>query len=124
MNPFDVMARLAGFGLLGVAALVLGFVCVVGVMLGVLVAVTHLIRGRRADDRGEGAAGPDEEPFGLASFHWEAAPDPREAHEEPGALGGWAGGSSSAGSLRTNLAPLLSATRLTSNSDSARRLAR
>ncbi|WP_316741404.1 hypothetical protein [Streptomyces sp. MK7] len=72
MNPMGVVATLAGYGLLGLALLAVGTVCLVGLLLGALVALGHLIRRRRHDDDPEperpGAPG---QGSALASFHWE-----------------------------------------------------
>ncbi len=87
MNPVDIMATLAGYGLLGLAGLAVGLVCLVGLLLGGIVAIGHLIRRWLGDDHVHGEVGPDEEPVGLASFRWEAVLDPREVRQESGPQG-------------------------------------
>ncbi|MEU0003101.1 hypothetical protein ABZ079_02020 [Streptomyces sp. NPDC006314] len=75
MDPVDVIARLAGYGLAGIAALVLGFVCLIAVLLAAIVVLASLVRRRHGDGHAPGAAGADEEAAGLASFRWENDPD-------------------------------------------------
>ncbi|ELS55693.1 hypothetical protein STVIR_3345 [Streptomyces viridochromogenes Tue57] len=75
MDPVDIVVTWAGYGLLGLAGLLIGLVCLVGLMLSAMVALGRLVGRREEDDldaSGRGAAG--EETGGLASFRWEAEP--------------------------------------------------
>ncbi len=74
-NPIDIMVTWAGYGLLGIAALFVGLVCLAGLLLGAMVAVGHVTRRRRGDDHGGAQGDTDEERLGLASFRWEHEPD-------------------------------------------------
>ncbi|ARP71903.1 hypothetical protein LK07_21450 [Streptomyces pluripotens] len=65
MNPLDFLARLAELGFLGAAGLVVGFFCLLAVLLGALTGLGRLAGRRRI------SAAPGEEPATLASFHWE-----------------------------------------------------
>ncbi|MFD8369396.1 hypothetical protein ACFV2Z_01265 [Streptomyces sp. NPDC059688] len=75
MNPIEMVARLAGYGLVGLAAVVLGLVCLIAVLLAAIVVLGGLVRRRSGAVRtwADGAA--DEEPAGLASFRWHSGPD-------------------------------------------------
>jgi hypothetical protein len=76
MNPIDIMATLAGYGFLGITVLFIGLICLVGLLLGGMAAVGHLVRGQQDDGLpSQGEADPDEEATGLASFRWEAEQD-------------------------------------------------
>ncbi|WP_171117598.1 MULTISPECIES: hypothetical protein [Streptomyces] len=74
-NPVDIMVAWTGYGLLGVAGLIIGFVCLVGMLLAGMAVVGHVIRRWQGDDHVPGAGGTDEERLGLASFRWESEPD-------------------------------------------------
>ncbi|MFP3992399.1 hypothetical protein U9R90_34020 [Streptomyces sp. E11-3] len=76
MNPIDIMATLAGYGLLGFAGLVIGLVCLIGLMLGGTTLVVHMVHRWRGVDgyedeaSGEDGASGDGQPTGLATFTW------------------------------------------------------
>ncbi|MHC0429959.1 hypothetical protein ACX6XY_07200 [Streptomyces sp. O3] len=83
-SPIDIATTLAGYGLLGLAGLFLGLVCLIALLLGATALVAHLIQRWRTDGDDEadgggygyGYGGPvqdadgDEEPTGLAAFTW------------------------------------------------------
>ncbi|MFF8862756.1 hypothetical protein ACF08B_12005 [Streptomyces sp. NPDC015139] len=75
VNPIEMVARLAGYGLAGLAALALGFGCLIAVLLAAIVGLGGLVRRRpgAVHTSVDGAA--DEEPAGLASFRWHSGPD-------------------------------------------------
>ncbi|MFE9628203.1 hypothetical protein [Streptomyces sp. NPDC006527] len=75
VNPVDILATWAGYGLLGVALLLVGLVCLAGLVLGAMVAVGQLVHRDRGDDRLTGDTGADEPRTGLAAFRWESEPD-------------------------------------------------
>jgi hypothetical protein len=72
MNPVGLVATLTAYGLLGVVLLAVFTICLVGLLLGALVALGHLGRRRRGEVDPE-PDGPDAPGQGsaLASFHWE-----------------------------------------------------
>ncbi|MEU0598233.1 hypothetical protein ABZ484_08240 [Streptomyces sp. NPDC006393] len=71
MNPVGLVATLTGYGLLGVALLAVVTVCLVGLLLGALVALGHLARRRQDDDPEPERPGALGQGSALASFHWE-----------------------------------------------------
>ncbi|MFJ8030823.1 hypothetical protein [Streptomyces sp. NPDC096032] len=75
MNPIEMVARLAGYGLVGLAAVVLGLVCVIAVLLAAIVVLGGLVRRRSGAVRTSADGAADEEPAGLASFRWHSGPD-------------------------------------------------
>jgi hypothetical protein len=74
MNVLDIVAASAGYGLLAIAGLFIGIVSLIGVLLGGMTALGHLVR-RRDDDHMPEDTGADGEPVGLASFRWSPGPD-------------------------------------------------
>lgn len=72
MNPVGFAVTLTGYGLFGLTLLVVGTLCLVGLLLGALVALGHLLRRRRDDDEPEPER-PDAIGRGSAldSFRWE-----------------------------------------------------
>ncbi|MFD1662734.1 hypothetical protein ACFSL4_32350 [Streptomyces caeni] len=75
MNVLDIVAALAGYGLLAIAGLFIGIVSLTGLLLGGMTALGHLLRRRIGDDHVPDETGADGEPVGLASFHWDTEPD-------------------------------------------------
>jgi hypothetical protein len=74
-NPIDILVTWTGYGLLGLAGLLVGLVCFTGLLLGAMVAVVHVTRRWRGDVRVPAEADPDGYRPGLASFRWEHEPD-------------------------------------------------
>lgn len=70
LDPIGILADLVGNTLLSLAALVLGLICLIGLLLGAMVALGHLTRREQDDD-----TEPDEDQVTLASFHWETPSD-------------------------------------------------
>jgi hypothetical protein len=74
MNPIGIIV----YGVLGASLLLVslvGLVCLVGLLLGAMVAVGHVVHRGRGDDHLADGADPDEPRTGLASFRWESEPD-------------------------------------------------
>ncbi|MDO0935734.1 hypothetical protein QQY66_30145 [Streptomyces sp. DG2A-72] len=75
INPIDIMVTWAGYGLLGIAGLFVGLVCLAGLLLGGMTGAGHVMRRWRGDDDVPGEGDTDGERLGLASFRWESEPD-------------------------------------------------
>ncbi|MER6977849.1 hypothetical protein [Streptomyces carpinensis] len=79
MDLGAALAYVTGYGLLGLAGLAVGMVCLVGLLLGAVVVLGHWAHRLLGDLREVGHADADEEHITLASFRWETAQDPDEA---------------------------------------------
>ncbi|MFG2950012.1 hypothetical protein [Streptomyces adustus] len=76
MNLMDIVAALTGYGLLGIAGLAVGLVCLIGLLLGAFVTVGHLIRRQRGGDPEPAeTSGRWREESPLGSFRWEDSPE-------------------------------------------------
>lgn len=73
LNPIDIAATLAGYGLAGIAVLGVAMLCLTGLLLGGLALGGNLVL-RRWGAGAETGAETDGTPAGLASFTWEDAP--------------------------------------------------
>ncbi|MBT2675150.1 hypothetical protein J7E95_30975 [Streptomyces sp. ISL-14] len=76
MDPYDIVVTWTGYGFVGVVGLLIGIVCLAGLMLGAMVAAGHLVRRLRGYDDADDVPGEDdgEETAGLAGFRWESEP--------------------------------------------------
>ncbi|MFD7876033.1 hypothetical protein ACFV5G_18340 [Streptomyces sp. NPDC059766] len=75
MDLMDVVAALTGYGLLGLAGLAVGLVCLFGLLLGAIATIGHLTRRRQGDGEPEPETPSrwrDGSPLG--SFRWEDSP--------------------------------------------------
>lgn len=82
-NPIDIMVTWSGYGLLAVAGLVVGLLCLVGLLLAGFVLAGRLVRWRWGDGDADDERGYEDAPAGLAAFTWEESPDVRRPHHSP-----------------------------------------
>jgi len=73
----------SGYGLLAVAGLVVGLLCLTGLLLAGFVLAGRLVRWRRGDGDADDERGYEDAPADLAPFTWEKSPDVRRPHHSP-----------------------------------------
>lgn len=75
LDPIGILADLVGNTLLGLAVFVLALICLIGLLLGALVALGRLTSSERDDDTER-----DEDHATLGSFRWETPQDADDPH--------------------------------------------